>query len=184
MATSTTVKDGKPPLHAKGSAYSHQTDLQSAQLRIRQAAQKDKELKFTALWHHVYNVDCLRNAYLSIKRHAAPGVDEQTWQQYGEDLETNLQDLSGRLQRGAYQAKPVLRVYVPKADGSLRPIGMLVLEDKIVQRATTGVLRDLANANIPFIISSSLAKEGEHEDIDSREERYRTRGHGNNFPPD
>ena len=63
MATSTTVQDGKPPLREKGSAYSHPTDLQNAQLRIRQAAQKDKELKFTALWHHVYKVDCLRDAY-------------------------------------------------------------------------------------------------------------------------
>ena len=143
MATSTTVQDGKPPLHAKGNAFSHPTDLQSAQLRIRQAAQKDKEMRFTALWHHVYNVDCLRDAYLSIKRHVAPGMDEQTWQQYGVNLEANLQDLSGRLQRGAYQAKPVLRVYVPKVDGSLRPIGMLVLEDKIVQRATTGVLNNV-----------------------------------------
>jgi len=147
MASPATVQDGKPPLHAKGSAYSRLTDLQIEQLPIRQAAQKDKELRFTALWHHVYNVDCLREAYLSLKRHAAPGVDEQTWQQYGEDLEANLQDLSERLKRGAYQAKPVLRVYVPKADGSLRPIGMLVLEDKIVQRATTGVLNNVYEAD-------------------------------------
>jgi len=140
MVTSITVQDGKPPLHAIGNAYSRSIDLQSAQLRIRQAARKDKGLRFTTLWHHVYNVDQLRKAYLSMKRHAAPGVDDQTWQEYGENLEVNLLDLSGRLRRGAYQAKPVKRAYVPKTDGSQRPIGVPVLEDKIVQRATVEVL--------------------------------------------
>lgn len=80
MVTSTRVQDGKPPPPAKGVACNRSVDLQSAQLRIRQAAQKDKGLRFTALWHHVYNIDCLREAYLGIKRQAAPGVDEQTWQ--------------------------------------------------------------------------------------------------------
>ena len=167
MATSTTVQDGKPPLREKGSAYSHPTDLQNAQLRIRQAAQKDKELKFTALWHHVYKEDCLRDAYLSIKRHAAPGMDKLTWQQYGEDLEANLQDLSGRLQRGAYQAKPVLRVYVPKADGSLRPIGMLVLEDKIVQRATTGVLNNVYEADFKGFSYGFRPGRSQHNALDA-----------------
>jgi len=143
MATSTTVQDGKPPLHAKGNAYSRSIDLQSAQLRIRQAAAKEKELQFTALWHHVYNIDQLRKAYLSLKRNAAPGVDDQTWQAYGEELEVNLQDLSERLRRGAYHAKPVKRAYVPKADGSQRPIGVPVLEDKIVQRAAVEVLNNI-----------------------------------------
>jgi len=94
-------------------------------------------LKFSAVWHLVYNV-ALRDAYLNVKRNAAPGVNELTWQQYGGNLEANLQDLPGRLKRGAYQANPVLRVYLPKADGSLRPIGMLVLEDRIVQRYHRG----------------------------------------------
>ena len=146
MVASTMVQDGKPPLHTRGITYSHPS-LQSAQLHIRQAAQKDKELRFTSLWHHVYNVDQLRKAYLGTKRHAAPGVDDQTWQQYGENLESNLLDLSGRLQRGAYQAKPVKRVYVPKADGSRRPIGVPVLEDKIVQRATVEVLNNIYEAD-------------------------------------
>jgi group II intron reverse transcriptase/maturase len=134
------VQDGKPLPSAKGVACNRSVDLQSAQLRIRQAAQKDKGLRFTALWHHVYDVEHLRDAYLSIKRQAAPGVDEQTWQQYGEDLEPNLHDLARRLRDSAYHARPVKRSYVPKADGSQRPIGIPVLEDKIVQRATVGVL--------------------------------------------
>ena len=90
--------------------------------------------------HHVYNPDMLRTAYLSLKRDAAPGVDGETWRHYGEDLEANLQDLSARLKRGAYRAKPVRRVYIPKADGRHRPLGVTALEDKVVQRATVEVL--------------------------------------------
>jgi group II intron reverse transcriptase/maturase len=115
-------------------------DLHSALERIRQAACRDKRQKFTSLWHHVCNVDRLEQAYHALRRNAAPGIDGQTWQAYGKDLEANLKDLSGRLARGAYRAKPVKRGYVPKAGGQQRPIGIPVLEDKIVQRATVEVL--------------------------------------------
>ena len=115
-------------------------NLPNAMERIRQAASRDKGLRFTTLWHHVYNMQHLRKAYLSLKRNAAPGVDGETWRHYGENLEENLQDLSGRLKRGAYRARPVKRAYIPKADGRQRPLGVTVLEDKIVQRATVEVL--------------------------------------------
>lgn len=115
-------------------------DLPSALDRVRQAACQDKELKFTSLWHHVYDGDCLREAYLAMSRRASAGIDGQTWQAYGEDLESNLQNLSERLAKGSYRARPVKRVYIPKADGRQRPIGIPVLEDKIVQRATVAVL--------------------------------------------
>jgi group II intron reverse transcriptase/maturase len=115
-------------------------DLQRALDRVRQAAIRDRRMQFTTLWHHVYNVDRLREAYLGLKRQAAPGVDRVTWQSYGEDLEINLRDLSDRLQRGAYRAKPVKRSYIPKEDGRPRALGVTALEDKIVQRATVEVL--------------------------------------------
>jgi retron-type reverse transcriptase len=115
-------------------------DLQSLLDRVRQAAVRDRGLQFTTLWHHVYSVDRLREAYLSLKRKAAPGVDRVTWQAYGKDLEGNLRDLSARLKRGAYRAKPVRRTYIPKEDGRQRPLGVTVLEDKIVQRSTVEVL--------------------------------------------
>ncbi len=108
--------------------------------RIRQAVERDKKAKFTALYHHVYNVDHLREAYLRLKRDAAPGVDGETWQPYGQDLENNLQDLSERLRRGAYWATPVRRVYIPKTDGRPRPLGIPALEDKIVQSVTAQIL--------------------------------------------
>jgi group II intron reverse transcriptase/maturase len=107
--------------------------------RVRQAS-KDSAMRLTALWHHVYSLDRLREAYDSLNHDAAPGVDGQTWAAYGEQLESNLRDLADRLKRGAYQAPPVERVYIPKADGRQRPIGKPTLEDKIVQRATVEVL--------------------------------------------
>src|SRR5690349_17076355 len=112
----------------------------SALERVRQAAKGDKKLRFTALLHHIYKLDTLRLAYFSLKKEAAAGVDGETWRHYGETLEDNLQNLSERLQRGAYRAKPVRRVYIPKADGRQRPLGVTALEDKIAQRATVEVL--------------------------------------------
>src|ERR1700684_1461530 len=95
-------------------------DALSALERVRQAAKQDKKLRFTALLHHIYDPERLREAYFCLKKEAAPGVDGETWRHYGETLEDNLQDLSHRLKRGAYRAKPVRRVYIPKADGRKR----------------------------------------------------------------
>jgi group II intron reverse transcriptase/maturase len=108
--------------------------------RVRQAARKDRKQRFTALMHHVYEVERLRTAYLALGRDAAAGVDGETWRTYGENLEANLLDLSGRLKRGAYRANPVRRAYIPKADGRQRPLGVPTLEDKLVQRAVVEVL--------------------------------------------
>jgi len=115
--------------------------------RVRQAAGKDRRQRFTALLHHVYDIERLRVAYHALKRNAAPGVDGETWQHYGEDLEANLQDLADRLKRGAYRAKPVRRAYIPKADGRQRPLGVPALEDKIVQRAVVEVLNTIYEAD-------------------------------------
>src|SRR5271165_1941081 len=116
------------------------TNAPSALERVRQAAKKDKKLRFTALLHHIYDIDRLRVAYFAMKRSAAAGVDGETWISYGERLEENLRDLSERLKAGGYRAKPVRRVYIPKADGRQRPLGVPALEDKIVQRAAVEVL--------------------------------------------
>jgi group II intron reverse transcriptase/maturase len=114
--------------------------MQQALERVRQAAKQDRKMRFTALLHHVYNPDTLRVAYYGLKREAAPGADGVTWQDYGKDLEANLQELAGRLKRGAYRARPTRRAYIDKADGRKRPLGVMALEDKIVQRATVEVL--------------------------------------------
>src|SRR5258707_162958 len=78
-------------------------DAPSELERVRQAAEKDKKLRFTALLHHIYNLETLRMAYFSLKKEAAPGVDGETWRHYGAELERNLQDLSERLKRAAVE---------------------------------------------------------------------------------
>jgi len=142
-------------------------NLQSALKRIRQAAAGDEKLRFTSLWHHVYDIDRLREEYYNIKRQASPGVDEQTWQEYGRRLEDNLQDLSGRLNRGAYRAKPVKRAYIPKPDGRQRPIGITTIEDKIVQRATTTVLNAIYEVDFKGFSYGFRPKRSAHNALDA-----------------
>ncbi len=115
-------------------------DMGTALDGIRQTARGRRGAKFTGLLHHIYAVERLEAAYLALKRDAAAGVDGQTWQSYGRDLQSNLLELSDRLARGGYRPQPVKRVYIDKADGSKRPLGVPALEDKIVQRATVEVL--------------------------------------------
>jgi RNA-directed DNA polymerase len=133
------VSETRPGLRA-GLSVSSELD------RVRRVALKDREARFTALLHHV-TVDRLRAAYGAISPKAAPGVDGVTWEDYGQDLEGNLQDLHARLHRGAYRAKPSRRVFIPKADGRLRPLGVAALEDKILQRALVEVLNAVYEAD-------------------------------------
>jgi RNA-directed DNA polymerase len=91
--------------------------------RVREAARRDKKLQFTALLHHV-TIDMLRCSYYSLKKKAAAGVDRVTWQEYGEGLEERITELHGRIHRGGYRAKPSRRVWIPKADGRQRPLGI------------------------------------------------------------
>jgi RNA-directed DNA polymerase len=128
------------PGRSAGPGVSHALD------RVRQVAVGDKEARFTALLHHV-SLDRLGAAYRAINPKAAPGVDRVTWQAYGQDLESNLQDLHERVQAGRYRAKPSRRVHIPKADGRMRPLAVATLEDKIVQRAVVEVLNAVYEAD-------------------------------------
>jgi len=121
------------PGRSAGSGVSSELD------RVRQVARKDRDVRFTALLHHV-TVERLEAAYRAIRPGAAPGVDGVTWHEYGQDLEGNLRDLHARVHRGAYRASPSRRVFIPKPDGRLRPLGVATLEDKVVQRAVVEVL--------------------------------------------
>jgi RNA-directed DNA polymerase len=107
--------------------------------RIRQRARQRKKEKFTALLHHI-SVEQLEASFREMKANAAAGVDELTWRDYGQNLESNLEALHARVHRGAYRALPSRRVYIPKSDGGQRPLAVAALEDKIVQRAVVAVL--------------------------------------------
>jgi hypothetical protein len=109
---------------------------------VREAAKRDKKLRFTALLHHV-GPELLRASYFELKRSAAPGVDGVTWHEYGRDLEERILDLHARVHRGAYQAQPSKRAWIPKADGRQRPLGIAALEDTIVQQAVKTVLEQI-----------------------------------------
>jgi len=107
---------------------------------VRETARNNRELKFTALLHHI-NEDLLYAAFFDLKKNAAVGIDEVTWHDYELDLEDRITDLHGRIHRGAYRAKPSKRIYIPKPDGRQRPIGIASLEDKLVQKAVVWVLQ-------------------------------------------
>ena len=109
---------------------------------VREAAKRDKSMRFTALLHHV-TPELLQASYFELKRSAAPGVDGVTWQEYGQRLEERVIDLHGRVHRGAYRAQPSKRAWIPKADGRQRPLGIAALEDKIVQQAVKTVLEQV-----------------------------------------
>src|SRR5438876_4877185 len=116
--------------------------VQVALGRVRRATEQKKGVRLTALLHHIYAIDTLRAAFYDLERDAAPGVDGETWEHYGEALEAHLAELSDRLRRGAYRPQPVRRVYIPKRGDAKqqRPIGVTAVEDKLVQRATVLVL--------------------------------------------
>jgi RNA-directed DNA polymerase len=155
------------PSQQTASRAQDRIDALSALARVRQVAERDKQVRFTTLLHHVYNVEHLRAAYFALKRDATPGIDGETWQHYGEALEENLQDLSGRLARGAYRAKPVRRAYIPKADGGQRPLGVPTLEDKIVQRATAEVLHTVYETDFLGFSYGFRPGRGPHHALDA-----------------
>lgn len=155
------------PIEQNASRTQRRHSAPSALERVREVARKDRKARFTALLHHVYNLDTLRAAYFSLKKEAAPGVDGETWQHYGQRLEENLQDLSERLKRGAYRARPVRRVYIAKADGQQRPLGVTALEDKLVQRATVEVLNAIYERDFLGFSYGFRPARGPHHALDA-----------------
>ena len=142
-------------------------DMQSALERVCEAARKDKTLRFNSLLHHIYNLNTLRSSFWSLEKDAAAGVDKVTWRDYAERLEENLQDLSGRLQRGGYRARPVRRVNIPKDDDKTRPLGVTTLEDKIVQRAFVEVMNAIYETDFLGFSYGYRPGKGQHSCLDA-----------------
>lgn len=134
--------------------------------RVRQAARQRKRQAFTALLHHV-TIDVLREAFLALKRRAAPGVDGMTWQDYESVLEDHLQDLLTRVHSGTYRALPVRRRFIPKPDGRQRPLGIAALEDKIVQRAVVTVLNAIYEEDFLGFSYGFRPGRGQHNALDA-----------------
>jgi group II intron reverse transcriptase/maturase len=135
--------------------------------RVRHAARQRKKEKFTALLHHV-TIDRLRDAFLALKRRAAPGVDGVTWQDYEADLEGNLQKLHTRVHRGTYRAQPVRRRFIPKpGTDKQRPLGIAALEDKIIQRAVVVVLNAIYEEDFLGFSYGFRPGRGQHDALDA-----------------
>lgn len=138
---------GNPPKHRMPQTQGWLPGMKPMLERIRQVAAERPRERFTALLHHVYDVERLKRAYGNLNKHASAGIDGVTWEQYGQRLEENLQDLSARIRRGGYRPQAVRRSYIPKADGRQRPLGITTLEDKVVQQATSEVLQAIYEAD-------------------------------------
>jgi|SRR5579875_321361 RNA-directed DNA polymerase len=141
------VVEGRRPakgntLQEAASRTQSRNEASSGLQRVREAARRDRRVRFTALLHHI-TVDLLRESFYALKRHAAPGVDGQTWQQYEVNLEERLADLHRQVHVGTYRAQPSRRTFIPKADGRMRPLGIAAVEDKIVQQAVATVLNHI-----------------------------------------
>jgi hypothetical protein len=133
---------------------------------VREVARRDKEARFTALLHHV-SLHRLGLAFDELNRRAAPGVDGVSWAEYEQDLGGSLRDLHERVQRGSYRASQSRRVYIPKADGRQRPLGIATLEDKVVQRAVVEVLNAVYEADFRGFSCGFRLGRGPHQVLDA-----------------
>jgi RNA-directed DNA polymerase len=133
---------------------------------VREAARRDKGLKFTALLHHV-NERLLLDSFRLLKKEAAPGVDDMTWKEYEQGVEERIADLHSRVHRGAYRAQPSRRVYIPKPDGRQRPLGIAALEDKIVQQAVAMVLHQIYEEDFLGFSYGFRPGRGAHDALDA-----------------
>ena len=135
-------------------------------LGVREAARRDRRLKFTSLLHHL-SEELLRESFLELKKPAAPGIDDETWRDYAVDFERRIRDLHGRIHRGAYRAKPSKRSYIPKSDGTMRPLGIAALEDKIVQQAARTVLECIYEQDFLGFSYGYRPKRSSHQALDA-----------------
>ena len=115
------------------------TNLSTKRQRIAELARSKRGVALSTL-HHVIDLEWLKEAYRLTRKDGAPGIDGVTAADYAQNLEANLSDLLERIKSGRYQAPPVRRAYIPKSDGSRRPLGLPTFEDKVAQRAIVMVL--------------------------------------------
>ena len=134
--------------------------------RVRKAARQRKKERFTTLFHHL-NPAMLRTAFFALKRDAASGVDGLKWQDYEADLDRRIEDLHARVHGGGYRALPSRRRYIPKSDGKQRPLAVVALEDKIVQRATVAVLNAIYEEDFLGFSYGFRPKRGPHDALDA-----------------
>ncbi len=135
-------------------------------MSVREAAKKDKEVKFTALFHHI-GVPLLRESFYSLKRDTATGIDDVSWYQYEQEITTNLEKLYIAIRTGAYRPKPARRIAIPKADGTERPISIQSIEDKIVQQAVVAILEQIYEVDFVGFSYGFRPGRNQHDALDA-----------------
>src|SRR4051812_24032584 len=134
--------------------------------RVREVARRNPKMRFTALLHHV-TIERLRSAYGQLRKRAAAGVDGVRWDEYGERLEENIRELHVRIHQGGYRPQPSRRVFIEKADGSQRPLGIATVEDKIAQRAVAEVLNAIYEEDFLGFCYGFRAGKSQHDALDA-----------------
>ena len=167
----TEVVEGRRPtegntIQTAASRTQSRLDALDALDRVREVARRDRRARFTALLHHV-TVERLQEGFFALKREAAPGVDGITWEQYDVGLEDRLRDLHRRIHEGTYRAQPSRRVFIPKADGRQRPLGIAALEDKIVQQAVVRVLNQIYEVDFLGFSYGFRPRRSQHDALDA-----------------
>ena len=148
------------------SSTQRETGVHNLLQRIGERARQKPKEKWTNLLSHI-RVPLLVEAYQRLRRDAAVGVDEVTWDEYGERLDERLRDLENRVHRGSYHPQPVRRVLIPKGDGKTRPLGIPALEDKIVQQAARMVLEPIWEAEFIGFSYGFRPKRSAHDALDA-----------------
>ncbi len=133
---------------------------------VRQAARRNRRLQFTALMHHI-TPQLLVDSFYSLQRNAAAGVDGVTWREYEKILPQRVTEMHRMIQSGAYRATPSRRVYIPKADGRQRPLGIASIEDKVVQQAVVTVLSAIYEEDFLGFSYGFRPGRGQHNALDA-----------------
>src|ERR1700674_4491114 len=170
LPSAETVEGRTPPKGNDGETAAARTlrrdTASNGLVAVRRAARQSKSLRFTALLHHI-TIELLEQSYLSLERDSASGIDGVTWQAYGENLEERLTDLHDRIHKGSYRSRPARRTYIPKADGSRRPLAILCVEDKTVQKAVATVLEAIYEQDFVGFSYGFRPGRGQHDALDA-----------------
>jgi RNA-directed DNA polymerase len=170
LPSAETVEGRTPPKGNDGETAAARTlrrdTASNGLVAVRRAARQSKSVRFTALLHHI-TIELLEQSYLSLERDSASGIDGVTWQAYGENLEERLTDLHDRIHKGSYRSRPARRTYIPKADGSRRPLAILCVEDKTVQKAVATVLEAIYEEDFVGFSYGFRPGRGQHDALDA-----------------
>lgn len=137
--------------------------------RVRQRAEADKKCHFCNLFHFL-EADLLRLSYYQLQRDVAPGLDGESWKEYGQRLEERLPELERELHTGRYRATPAKRAYLTKEDGRQRALGMQTTEEKVVEQACVNILNEVFEPNFSGFSYGSRPGRKQHDALDALHE--------------